>query len=801
MVDDGSGDDAASSDGIFTASLPTQANDTLVRYRVEASAGGGCLARHPREGNPSRWTGYYVQDDRPVTDGDDLRLFYIFTPGALTDLSCSEGVRRVGNFVDFRGRAYFDVGVKFRGETACNYPKRPIRVRFNKGDLFDHQNELNFNAGWNDKAMLREPFGFQFFRDAGVAHSEAHLARVHTNGGRFHGAYVTVEDPSDDYLRRNDWDDDGALYKSRSPMLNGSTGGYEARSSSAADALPMVGEFGRDLNRLSGQPLIEFLNEQLNVEAFIDYQVVQTIIIDGDSVVKNWLLYRGPHGHGKTGTDRFTCFAWDIDLSHGQMYLTQDQRFHDIHPLFQTQTYPFVGQGHHGIVNAVLQRAPNDYYVKAHYGRMWNLIHEKYHPDVLLPKLDAYDEATLETVREELARWRRTWGARGNDADFWRQDFRTWVERRFAFLSAYLIENNPTTGGRRFQYTPAPRLRFSEIQYNPVASEDLEFVEIRNLESDDVDISGWTIPAIEFEFPEGSTAPADGFLVVARNPEAFRVVHPRLPDGVTLFGPYLGRLANDGEELRLRDTGMYRGTQYYPETIDIVRYDDDEPWPTEADGDGKSLELVDLSLDNDYAESWQSSVVNHGSPGRLTVDNQAPVARVTLSATEGAPPLRVEFDASGSFDPDGDEFTIRWEFGDGVVGAGAMVARTYRNPGVFVASVVLDDEISAPTVETFEIRVDENGAPEVFVRGDAFADGRIDVSDPVAILFRLFVGGPLDCDDAGDANDDEVVGIDDAVFLLGYLFRLENPPSVPFASCGEDPSGGGLGCERSVFCD
>ncbi len=89
------------------------------------------------------------------------------------------------------------------------------------------------------------------------------------------------------------------------------------RSSSAAETLADVSRFATDLNRLSGQPLIDFLNAELDVEAFLDYQVVQAIIIDGDSVVKNWLLYRGPHGHGRTGADRFMCFAWDIDLSHG----------------------------------------------------------------------------------------------------------------------------------------------------------------------------------------------------------------------------------------------------------------------------------------------------------------------------------------------------------------------------------------------------------------------------------------------------------------------------------------------------
>ena len=35
-----------------------------------------------------------------------------------------------------------------------------------------------------------------------------------------------------------------------------------------------------------------------------------------------------------------------------------------------------------------------------------------------------------------------------------------------------------------------------------------------------------------------------------------------------------------------------------------------------ADGGGRSLELVDLALDNDRPESWRASAAPGGSPGR-----------------------------------------------------------------------------------------------------------------------------------------------------------------------------------------
>ena len=105
----------------------------------------------------------------------------------------------------------------------------------------------------------------------------------------FNGFYVSIEDPDTKYLRRNGWDEDAPIYKCFTAMLTGSTSGYEARSDSAAARLSEVGQFAGDLNRASGQSLIDFLNERVHVDALFDYRSVQAIITDMDSVSKNWL--------------------------------------------------------------------------------------------------------------------------------------------------------------------------------------------------------------------------------------------------------------------------------------------------------------------------------------------------------------------------------------------------------------------------------------------------------------------------------------------------------------------------------
>jgi hypothetical protein len=50
--------------------------------------------------------------------------------------------------------------------------------------------------------------------------------------------------------------------------------------------------------------------------------------------------------------------------------------------------------------------------------------------------------------------------------------------------------------------------------------------------------------------------------------------------------------------------------------VDSVAYDDTLPWPTQADGNGPTLELINPSLDNSMSENWSASEGN-GTPGTL----------------------------------------------------------------------------------------------------------------------------------------------------------------------------------------
>jgi hypothetical protein len=88
-----------------------------------------------------------------------------------------------------------------------------------------------------------------------------------------------------------------------------------------------------------------------------------------------------------------------------------------------------------------------------------------------------------------------------------------------------------------------------------------------------------------------------------------------------------------------------------------------------------------------------------------------------------------------------------------------------------------------------------------FVRGDCDADGTVNLTDPVYLLTRLFLGGPdLPCESSGDSDDSGVLDLSDAVFILQYLVLGGPPPPPPAGRCGVDPTQDTLPCVSFPAC-
>ncbi|MGQ9590276.1 MAG: LamG-like jellyroll fold domain-containing protein [Planctomycetota bacterium] len=243
-------------------------------------------------------------------------------------------------------------------------------------------------------------------------------------------------------------------------------------------------------------------------------------------------------------------------------------------------------------------------------------------------------------------------------------------------------------------------LRVSEIQYDPPPgpgspfdADDFEFLEIVNAGTAQVGLEGVRLEGgVEFDFelsPVRTLRPGER-LVVVENLLGF--ISRYGSAGILIAGQYRGRLANEGETLRLVGP--------IGETLLEFRWDPE--WYPETMGEGPSLAIVDASAPRsswNLRESWKPSAVYGGTPGLPEPD---------------APP--------GGLQRPGDANQ------DGIA------------------------DISDAVTLLFHLFVEDRRPPpcegETIASGgnlrllDGNGDGAVDIADAIAALAAIFQGGP-----------------------------------------------------------
>jgi len=95
----------------------------------------------------------------------------------------------------------------------------------------------------------------------------------------------------------------------------------------------------------------------------------------------------------------------------------------------------------------------------------------------------------------------------------------------------------------------------------------------------------------------------------------------------------------------------------------------------------------------------------------IQVDQAAITASFVANPTSGESPLSVDFDASGSFDPDGQSITYAWSFGDGSTGTGVVAKHTYYTAAIYAVLLTVRNESGDEDQATVTIAVSEAATP------------------------------------------------------------------------------------------
>ncbi|SNR16675.1 lamin tail domain-containing protein [Tenacibaculum jejuense] len=167
-----------------------------------------------------------------------------------------------------------------------------------------------------------------------------------------------------------------------------------------------------------------------------------------------------------------------------------------------------------------------------------------------------------------------------------------------------------------------PEIVISEIMYNsPTPGTDDEWIELYNSDSQNIDITNWTLEynGNVFTFPS-HTLNANNYIVIAvgsGGDGVFNADSPFIPDFNNLGvnnedvkdTNNTNKLTNSSATITLKNTAGA--------TVDVVTYDDGDESST--DGNGTTYEIINPSSNSSTTSTnWQASVRDGGSPGRAS---------------------------------------------------------------------------------------------------------------------------------------------------------------------------------------
>lgn len=150
-----------------------------------------------------------------------------------------------------------------------------------------------------------------------------------------------------------------------------------------------------------------------------------------------------------------------------------------------------------------------------------------------------------------------------------------------------------------------PQMACSEIMYNAPEGSSLEWVEVYiaggmdmdNMQAFELHLSG----AVDYSFPAEALKKGE-YVVVTNDTVLFRSEYPDFAG--RLFGNFTGKMTNEGDVVNVKVRGEGDVT---------CAFSNEPPWPSLADGKGRSL--VYKGGNASQPNSWGASSILKGNPG------------------------------------------------------------------------------------------------------------------------------------------------------------------------------------------
>ena len=494
-----------------------------------------------------------------------------------------------------------------------------------------HTGAINLLSNWADKSKVRNQFAWETWNNAGhIASHWSQAVRLQKNGA-FQATYDMTENGDEDFLKREGLDPYGALYKVYNSLENvnlssNNSNGIEKKTGyPLADSTDLAAlEAALDPASKTLANRRQYAYDNVDMAAFINYMAVNVIAVNNDFGHKNYYIYRDTFG-----TREWSLLPWDQDLSFGHTWTSSQGYFND--DIDSQRGLVQGASANNRLMNMVMNSAGNaslaPEMVQMFLRRLRTLIDQYYisatatngpieeRMNQIVDQIDPPGAAYLTDADLDLQKWGYWVDGSGSQTGANNTFDAATYDYGIRKSLARIIDNatqtgNPSppypasvsnaeglgdttkaflTGRRTLFYTgnptlnnvpvPAaqaaapPGLTIEYVEANPASgNQNQEFIIIRNISTNYVDISGWKITGtVDFTFRGGTVIPPftsgsaynatgdvhAGRLHIARDPYQFRLrtTSPKGAEYRQVVGPYAGQLSARGETLSLVKPG------------------------------------------------------------------------------------------------------------------------------------------------------------------------------------------------------------------------------------------------------
>ena len=505
------------------------------------------------------------------------------------------------------------IGIETRGSSSQTLPKKPYGIDTLEDDGIEDkgvellgmakEDDWILNSFAFDDSMMRDYISYEMARKMGQYAANLKYCEVVLNGDyiglyalsekiKRDGDRVDIAKLSDDensfpevtggYLMQTDrpdaedpeaWYNNGAGYIHEKPNSDDIT---QIQSSYIESVFRDLDDNATNSNVTSGYPSI------IDVPSFVDYMLMAEIASNVDAYALSTYYHKDRGGKLRAGPiwDYNLTFGNDLFNAFGTYY---DRSFTDVWQFNYSNTGA-------GFWDDLFQNSTFKCYLSKRFDEVTNpggALNYSYISDLI--------DNTVALISEAVVRENQRWNT---IPDFSGEvsNMKTWIQERITWMG------NNLGGFSNCTAVDTPSLVITKIDYNPQEtnefpeSDDLEFIEIKNTGTTNVDLTGIYLIklGVSYQFENNATIEAGQSIQLAGDRDTFIARY-----GVVPFDTFQRDLSNSSHNLVLVDA--------FGNLIDQVEYSDKAPWPESADGAGFYLELIDINSDNSLASSWKAS--------------------------------------------------------------------------------------------------------------------------------------------------------------------------------------------------